>query len=96
MLLTGMRAHARRSSTDGVHRPAVVDDRRASAMRFGGPRLQALLATLLAFRLLPEGFANRETLEHVDACSNRTPAPTNRAAGGFLSIDPRPRNRSRS
>ena len=50
---------------DGLHRPSVVDDRRASAMRFGDPRVQALLATLLAFRLLPEGFANREFREHV-------------------------------
>ena len=50
---------------DDLHRPAVVDDRRASALRFGDPRVQALLATLLAFRLLPEGFANREFREHV-------------------------------
>ena len=35
---------------DGLHRPAVVDDRRVSALRFGDPRVQALLATLLAFR----------------------------------------------
>ena len=50
---------------DHLHRPAVVDDRRASALRFGDPRVLALLATLLAFRLLPEGFANREFREHV-------------------------------
>ena len=50
---------------DRLHRPAVVDRRRASAMRFGDPRVQALLATLLVFRLLPEGFANREFREHV-------------------------------
>ena len=50
---------------DGLHRPAVVDDRRASALRFGDPRVQALLATLLVFRLLPEGFANRGFREHV-------------------------------
>ena len=50
---------------DRLHRPTVVDDRRASAMRFGDPRVQALLAILLVFRLLPEGFANREFREHV-------------------------------
>ena len=50
---------------DDLHRPAVVDDRRTSALRFGDPRVQALLAALLAFRLLPEGFANREFREHV-------------------------------
>ena len=49
---------------DGLHRPAVVDDRRVSALRFGDPRVQALLATLLAFRLQPMGFANRELREH--------------------------------
>ncbi|MDE0442664.1 MAG: hypothetical protein OXL38_11145 [Gammaproteobacteria bacterium] len=49
---------------DGLHRPAVVGDRRASALRFGDPRVQALLATLLAFRLLPAGFANRDFREH--------------------------------
>ena len=54
---------------DDLHRPAVVDDRRASALRFGNPRVQALLATLLAFRLLPEGFANREFREHVGAAA---------------------------
>ena len=50
---------------DALHRPAVVDDRRTSALRFGDPRVQALLAALLAFRLLPEGFANREFRERV-------------------------------
>ncbi|MDE0036607.1 MAG: hypothetical protein OXU77_03480 [Gammaproteobacteria bacterium] len=51
-------------TSDGLHRPAVVGDRRASALRFGDPRVQALLATLLAFRLLPAGFANRDFREH--------------------------------
>ena len=50
---------------EDLHRPAVVDDRRASAMRFGDPRVQALLAALLVFRLLPEGFANRGFRAHV-------------------------------
>ena len=50
---------------EDLHRPAVVDDRRASALRFGDPRVQALLAALLVFRLLPEGFANRDLRGHV-------------------------------
>ena len=50
-----------------LHRPDVVDDRRVSALRFGDPRVQALLAALLAFRLLPMGFANRELRERVAA-----------------------------
>ena len=49
---------------EDLHRPTVVDDRRAGALRFGDPRVQALLATLLAFRLQPEGFANRDLREH--------------------------------
>ena len=48
-----------------LHRPAVVEDRRVSALRFGDPRIQALLAALLTFRLLPMGFANRELRAHV-------------------------------
>ena len=48
-----------------LHRPAVVDERRVSALRFGDPRIQAVLAALLVFRLLPMGFANRELRAHV-------------------------------
>ena len=48
-----------------LHRPTVVEDRRVSALRFGDPRVQALLAVLLTFRLLPMGFANRELRTHV-------------------------------
>ena len=54
-------------SFEQLHRPAVVDDRRVSALRFGDPRVQALLAALLIFRLLPMGFANRELRAHVAA-----------------------------
>lgn len=49
---------------DQLHRPVVVDNRRVSALRFGEPRIQALLSALLAFRLLPAGFANRQLREH--------------------------------
>ena len=34
-------------------------------MRFGDPRVQALLAALLSFRVLPEGFQNRDLRETV-------------------------------
>ena len=66
---------------EDLHRPAVVDDRRASAMRFGDPRVQALLAILLVFRLLPEGFANREFPRARRAAA--------RTAGGRLRAGPR-------
>jgi len=48
-----------------LHRPAHIDGQRASALRFGDPRVQALLAVLLRFDLLPAGFRNRELREAV-------------------------------
>ncbi len=46
-----------------LHRPAHIDGQRAAALRFGDPRVQALLAALLRFDLLPAGFRNRELRE---------------------------------
>jgi hypothetical protein len=34
-------------------------------MRFTDPRVQALLAGLVIFRLLPNGFANRDLRDHL-------------------------------
>ena len=42
-----------------------IDGQRASTLRFGDPRVQALLAALLRFDLLPAGFRNRELRETV-------------------------------
>ncbi len=50
---------------DDLHRSRMVDGQRASALRFGDPRAQALFAALLAFRVLPDGFANRDLRETV-------------------------------
>ena len=50
---------------DDLHRPAHIDGQRASALRFGDPRVQALCAALLQFDLLPHGFRNRELRETV-------------------------------
>ena len=50
---------------DELHRPAHIDGQRASALRFGDSRVQALCAALLAFDLLPHGFRNRELREAV-------------------------------
>jgi len=53
---------------DNYHRithPAIVHGQRAPALRFGNPRVTALLSALLAFRLLPRGFTNRDLREHV-------------------------------
>ena len=46
-----------------LNRPRVVDRQRASALRFADPRVQALLAAVAAFRLLPAGFDNRQLRE---------------------------------
>jgi hypothetical protein len=43
-----------------LHQPIVVDDQRASALRFGDPRVQLLLCALVCFRLLPHGFSHAE------------------------------------
>jgi hypothetical protein len=43
-----------------IHSPLERDGQRASALRFGDPRVLALLSALLLFRLLPRGFSNRD------------------------------------
>ena len=45
---------------EDLHRPAIVDGQRASALRFGDSRVQALCAALLSLHLLPGGFRNRD------------------------------------
>ena len=48
-----------------LHRPIVVNDQRASALRFGEPRVQALFSALILFRLLPRGFSHAELKAHL-------------------------------
>ena len=48
---------------DELNRPRVVDRQRAAALRFADPRVQALLAAMASFRLLPGGFDNRQLRE---------------------------------
>src|SRR4030095_8566659 len=51
------------SAADAVREvatPRVVAAQRVAALRFAAPRVQALLGALVVFRLLPEGFANRD------------------------------------
>jgi hypothetical protein len=45
--------------------PVVTNGQRGPALRFGDPRVQALLSALVIFRLLPDGFSNRELREHL-------------------------------
>jgi hypothetical protein len=43
-----------------VNQPQMVSGQRVAALRFTDPRVQALFSALVAFRLLPQGFANHE------------------------------------
>ena len=43
-----------------LHRPIVVHNQRASALRVGEPRVQALLSARVRFRLLPRGMSHAE------------------------------------
>ena len=45
--------------------PVMVDGQRGPALRFGDPRVQALLSVLVAFRLLLRGFSNRDLRTHL-------------------------------
>ena len=48
-----------------VAQPAVIDGQRAPALRFGDPRVHALLAAIAIDRLQPDGFANRDLRAHL-------------------------------
>ena len=48
-----------------VTQPSEVDGQRASALRFGEPRVLALLACILLFNLLPCGFSNKDLRERM-------------------------------
>src|SRR5262245_27598193 len=47
-----------------VTNPIDVDGQHAAGLRFGDPRAQALLSTLLTFRLQPNGFTNADLRTH--------------------------------
>ena len=59
---------------DAVITPAVVGTQRASALPFGTTRTQALLAALVLFRLLPDGFRNRDLRAHLAPLLGINPA----------------------
>jgi hypothetical protein len=52
---------------DRLQQPSVEAGQRVSALRFGAPRVMALLQALCAFTHLPRGFRNRELRPHVAA-----------------------------
>src|SRR5262245_8481406 len=56
---------------DRVQRPTVENGQRASALRFGDPRVMALLQALTGFTHLPRGFRNRDLRPQVEALLGR-------------------------
>ena len=52
-------------SLDPLQRPTRVDHQRASAMRFGDPRVIALMQALCGFFHVPNGFRNRDLRQRV-------------------------------
>jgi hypothetical protein len=56
---------------DRLHQPTVAAGQRAAALRFGDPRVMALLQALCAFTHRPRGFRNRELRPHVAALLGR-------------------------
>jgi hypothetical protein len=48
-----------------IAQPVVVAGQRAPALRFADPRAHALLSAIVVFRLLPDGFANRDLRAHL-------------------------------
>ncbi|MBL7494207.1 hypothetical protein I6A60_00695 [Frankia sp. AgB1.9] len=48
--------------------------RRVAGMRFTDPRVDALLTAILVFRLLPDGFTNRDLHEHLALLLGRHPS----------------------
>jgi hypothetical protein len=55
-------------------RPARVGGQRVPALRFGDPRVMALLAALIGFRFLATGFSNRMLREHLAPLLGIAPA----------------------
>ena len=57
-----------------VTQPVVVAGQRASALRFGEPRVQAVLSALVLFGLLPNGFTNHDLRPPLAALLGLDPA----------------------
>ena len=56
-----------------VTSPVLVHDQRAAGLRFGDPRVQALMHALCLFALAPTGFRHREFRDHVAQLHTRDP-----------------------
>jgi hypothetical protein len=67
-----------------VAQPTVVDGQRAPALRFGDPRVHALLAAIAVARLQPDGFANRDLRAHLAPLLD---IPEHQLSGGRMTYD---------
>lgn len=76
--------HLGQDAFDQIHRPAGCDGQRAAALRFGDPRVLALLGALVLFRLLPRGFRNRDLREHV---AHLSALPSQHFTQGMMTYD---------
>ena len=56
---------------DRLQRPTLEARQRASALRFGDPRVMALLQAIVGFTHLPRGFHNRDLRPQVEALLGR-------------------------
>ena len=56
-----------------INQPVVVNGQRAAGLRFGDPRVHALLAAAVICRLQPDGFANHHLRENVAEFLGREP-----------------------
>src|ERR1700681_4644200 len=54
--------------------PITVNDQRAAALRFAGPRVQALLHVLLLFLLVQGTFTHKDLREHLAPLLGKTPS----------------------
>jgi hypothetical protein len=63
---------AGQAGLDHLTTPRQLDGRRVPALRFTDPRVHALLGALIVFRLLPNGFANRDLRAHLAPLLGRT------------------------
>lgn len=63
---------------DGFHaiqRARLIDNQRASALRFEDHRVQALLHALVLFRLMPNGFSNSDLRKRLEPLGGRRLTP---------------------
>jgi hypothetical protein len=56
---------------DRLQQPTIVAGQRVSALRFGDPRVMAVLQALTGFTHLPHGFRNHDVRPHVEALWGR-------------------------